>query len=329
MARSDRLYSAKQSRGEIMAKLSGDRPRVSIGIPVYNGANYLPEALDSVLAQTVSNFELIISDNASTDGTQQICQHYAEGDDRIKYLRQEKNVGAAQNFNLLVDRAKSAYFRWACHDDILHPRCLEASIEILDEHPDVVLAYSESVMIGADGGVLEDDIFPIRGLHLLQDAPHERLKEYLWKYIHGGLCNPLYGVMRTTVLANTSRIKPYPASDLALLGELALAGKLFRVTEPLFFRRYHSEKSTLANKTDSELISWFDPNADRKFVPKTWKYLSALAMAVLRWVPNTYERTQCLRLLTQIYIRQKRKILMREAGHTVNRMLSNVLKFRL
>jgi glycosyltransferase involved in cell wall biosynthesis len=305
-----------QSRGEIMAKLSGDRPRVSIGMPVYNGANFLPEALDSVLAQTVDDFELIISDNASTDGTQQICQHYAEGDDRIIYLRQEKNVGAAQNFNLLVDRAKSAYFRWACHDDILHPRCLEVSIEILNEHPDVVLAYPESVMIGADGEILEDENFPIRELHLLQDAPHDRLKEYLWKYVHGGLCNPLYGVMRTTVLASTSRIRPYPASDLALLGELALAGKVFRVTEPLFFRRYHSEKSTLANETDSELISWFDPDTDRKFVPKTWKYLSALARAVLRWVPNTRERTRCFRLLTQIYIRQKRKILMREAKHT-------------
>lgn len=305
-----------------MVELSSHMPRVSIGVPVYNGARYLPEALDSILAQTVDDFELIISDNASTDETQQICRHYADADDRIVYYRQEKNVGAAHNFNLLVDHAKSALFRWACHDDILHPRCLEASIEILDRRPDVILAYPESMMIGADGEILNNEDFPLRELHLLQNAPHERLEEYLWKYVHGGLCNPLYGVMRTTVLANSSRIKPYPASDLALLGELALAGKVFRVTDPLFFRRYHPEKSTLANETESELISWFDPTADRGFVPKEWKYLLTLVKAVLRWVPDIRERTRCIRLLAQIQFRQKRKFLIKEVIYMAKRILA-------
>jgi glycosyltransferase involved in cell wall biosynthesis len=93
-------------------------PRVSIGLPVFNGEKYLAEALDSILSQTYRDFKLIISDNASTDRTEQICREYAAKDRRIRYYRNEKNIGAPKNFNRVFELSSGKYFRW---DAFTHP----------------------------------------------------------------------------------------------------------------------------------------------------------------------------------------------------------------
>src|SRR5919112_5909956 len=97
------------------------RPRVTIGLPVYNGERFLEQALDGLLAQTFTDFELIISDNASTDRTPEICQAYAARDSRIRYVRQPENIGAGPNHNILVPMARGEYFKWASHDDLYDP----------------------------------------------------------------------------------------------------------------------------------------------------------------------------------------------------------------
>ena len=116
-------------------------PKVSIGLAVYNGERYLRQAIESILGQTYTDFELIISDNASTDSTQQICLEYAAEDGRISYHRNATNIGGANNENLTFRKAKAPYFRWAAHDDYVAPQLLERCVAILDTHPDVVLAY--------------------------------------------------------------------------------------------------------------------------------------------------------------------------------------------
>ena len=102
-------------------------PSVSIGMPVYNGETYIREALDSLLQQTFTDFELIISDNASTDGTGVICKEYAFGDSRIRYIRQATNLGAVGNFEFVLNEARGEYFMWAAHDD------LQGSLNYLEE----------------------------------------------------------------------------------------------------------------------------------------------------------------------------------------------------
>jgi len=119
--------------------IKNHKPRVSIGLPVYNGENYLEEAIDSILAQTYKDFELIISDNASTDRTPDICQAYANKDPRIRYYRNEKNIGAAVNFNRVFELSSSEYFKWAAHDDIIAPDYISECIEILDNDDSIVL----------------------------------------------------------------------------------------------------------------------------------------------------------------------------------------------
>ena len=117
-------------------------PRVSIGLPVYNGERWLAEALDSLLAQTYSDFELIISDNGSTDDTQAICEEYAARDRRIRYIRQEINRGLAWNWNCVFEESAGDYFKWAACDDLYHPTFLERCVQILDQYPDVAWCHT-------------------------------------------------------------------------------------------------------------------------------------------------------------------------------------------
>ena len=100
-------------------------PRLSIGLPVYNGEDFLAESLDSLLGQTYEDFELIISDNASTDGTADICRRYEKQDSRIRYIRQPRNLGCAPNHNVLVQYARGELFKWASHDDLYGRELIE------------------------------------------------------------------------------------------------------------------------------------------------------------------------------------------------------------
>ena len=118
-------------------------PRLSIGLPVYNGALLLSEAIESLLTQTFTDFEIVISDNASTDATEEIARRFADQDKRIRYYRNETNIGLAPNFNRVFALANNpAYFKWAAHDDLYKPTFLQRCVEVLDSEPDVVLSYT-------------------------------------------------------------------------------------------------------------------------------------------------------------------------------------------
>jgi glycosyltransferase involved in cell wall biosynthesis len=258
-----------------------DKPRLSIGLPVFNGDNYLAEALDSLLAQTYSDFELIISDNASTDKTGEICQAYAARDKRIRYYRNETNLGGAYNDCRVVALARGEYFRWAGHDDICDPELLARCIEVLDQEPDVVLCYPKTTIIDEKGQFVEyyPDNFNLPSPH-----PHKR-----FGHIIGAkrLLNPFYGVIRANILKQTHLVEGYPASDRVLLGELALFGKFYEIPEYLFYRRVHPQKSTVVNVTDESMAAWFDPTTRGKLlVPRLrrfWGFLRAISHCRLNW----------------------------------------------
>jgi len=229
-------------------------PRVSIGMPVYNGARFMEEALDSILAQDFTDFELIISDNASTDDTEPICRRYAERDGRIRYCRNDRNMGAAWNYNRLVALARGGYFRWLAHDDIWAPASLSRCVETLDRGGQrVVLAYPKTILIDERGAVLgnhEDE------LDIRHPLPHQRLRTAMYRY---GLCNPVFGLIRMPALRQTRLFGSYNASDTVLLGELSMLGEFREIPERLFLRRYHGGMSCLANQKLSDRAVWFDP----------------------------------------------------------------------
>jgi glycosyltransferase involved in cell wall biosynthesis len=120
---------------------------VSVGVPVYNGARYVARTLDSLLAQTLTDFELIITDNASTDATESICRDYAQRDSRIRYHRADTNLGVVRNFNWCVELARGEYFHWHAADDMAAPTLLEKCVAVLDADPSVVLAFARTMLI--------------------------------------------------------------------------------------------------------------------------------------------------------------------------------------
>lgn len=249
--------------------------RVSIGLPVWNGEKYLTQALDSILAQSFDDFELLIADNASTDATADIIEEYCRRDPRIRSHRHESNLGAAQNFNYVFHHTDGEYFRWAAYDDMIAPGYLAACVAALDaDDGSAVLAYPKTMMIGAEGDPLRVYEAVNRKGGITASA---RLEEMIGPGDHGQsllhMCFPVFGLMRRDALIGTSLIANMPRSDHLLLVEMALKGRFLEVDAPLFLRREHNEGSVISAEqtattgTDVEklLAAWFDPNRSGRF----------------------------------------------------------------
>lgn len=286
--------------------MASPAPPLTIGLPVHNGARFVGTAIDSILAQTYKNFELIISDNASTDETEIICRSYVEKDNRVHYIRSGINIGAVRNFNHLLETSESLYFKWAAHDDVLAPEYLSRCIEILDRHPSVVVCHTETIYIDEHGktlGTFDDQ------LDLCSPRPHERYKNYLFRPYPR--CNAIFGVIRTKTLRQTPLFGSYLLSDRVLLGELSLRGKIHRVPEPLFLRRDHPHQAGKVNLTRESRQMWFDPILKEKITFPSWRLLAEHTRAVMRVPMNWYERLLCLKQL-MTWIRQNGGKLVRD-----------------
>jgi glycosyltransferase involved in cell wall biosynthesis len=230
------------------------QPLVSIGVPVYNGERFLRQALDSLVNQTYSDFELIISDNASTDGTPEICKDYAGRDPRIRYIRQPINIGVARNWNALVHEARGVYFKWAPASDYCAPQMLERCIEAMNADTGIVLCYGKTLLVDEDGHPVELYEHDTSISEPLPSERFERVCRQLW------LNNIMCGVYRRDVLRRTRLHRVYPHSDRALMAELALYGRFKLIDEVLFFRRQGPETSTTTG-TPLELQRVFEPGA--------------------------------------------------------------------
>lgn len=218
------------------------KPLVSIGMPVYNAESFVGQAIDSLLAQDYENIELIISDNASTDRTTEICQSYLVRDNRIRYFRNEVNLGAARNFNRLFELSKGQYFMWAADHDIWQPEFISTCVSVLEENPEVVLAYSQSTWIDIEGNQLgfASDFIDTRGMSVILRYTHLILR-LQW-------CDMTYGLIRRKVLAKTGKFRDIWGADHAMLAELALVGTFAQIPAPLFSLRQNRPVESVAEK---------------------------------------------------------------------------------
>jgi hypothetical protein len=220
-------------------------PRVSIGLPVYNGERYLAEAIESALGQTFGDLELVISDNASTDGTREICERYAERDRRVRYCREAENRGAGYNFQRVADLARGEYFKWLAADDCCHPQLLERSVEALDAAPDAAAVYPKAWFIDAAGRRLftSDDVFTLAPW---PEDRADRVRRLLEGLYHDGSMAmvTMLGVIRTDTLRQCRPFGNYRGADCTVVTELALRGELRELPEQLnFFRRHAAADS--------------------------------------------------------------------------------------
>lgn len=233
------------------------RPRVSIGIPVYNGGELFREALDSLVAQSFGDFELIIADNASTDGTESVAREYVTRDRRVRYSRNETNIGLSGNYNRLLHMSQGEYFKWAPADDMCCPTYVERCVEVLEQDPRVVLAYPKTRFVDRERRPLgiEDP-----GWHLVADSPAQRLRYVIF---HSHWVNSVTGLIRRSALKKTRLLPDYPGGDFRLLGELSLLGKFYEIPEYLFIRRLHERSSSWHTADAGWQASYWSATQDR------------------------------------------------------------------
>jgi glycosyltransferase involved in cell wall biosynthesis len=234
-----------------------NKGRVTVGMPVYNGERYIREAIDSILSQTYDDFELIISDNASTDRTEEICRDYVRRDPRLRYRRNPVNRGAAWNHNCLVGAATGSFFKWVSADDLYHPEYLVRCLAELEKDPAAVLAYPKTVLIDADGKAIRqyDPEWELRS-----DAPYERMRTVILRGGHWVNADAVSGVVRLEALRRTRLLPRYQGGDKRPLGELSLMGKFIEIPEYLLLRRIHggasSQNNPQAARYDGRSVRW-------------------------------------------------------------------------
>lgn len=263
-------------------------PRVSLGLPVRNGEAFLGEAIESVLGQTFEDFELVVTDNASTDGTATICRRYALRDRRVIVHRNASDLGASRNFNLAFQLAQAPLFRWMAADDALEPTCLERCVEALDADPAAVLAHTDVKIIDERGAFKLHFRYPPG--HAGGESPARRFLDVMrldrW-------CAELFGLVRSDVLRETRLMDRYVASDRVLRAELALRGRFRIVPEPLFLNRDHPGRSVRALPAHHLRGEWFDPAlAGRRLLPH-WRILAEYLRCIHRAPISRAERGRC------------------------------------
>ncbi|MEM6319831.1 MAG: glycosyltransferase [Bacteroidota bacterium] len=268
------------------------RPLVSIGLPVYNGENYLSEAIASIVNQSFTDFELLISDNASTDKTAEICQYWAKKDARIQYIRNSKNLGAIPNFNHLVAKARGKYFKWAAHDDKLTVDYLAKCVAILEKDASIVLCCTQVQIIDE----FNQQIIPYT--HYFKDISASSTGKRFRALIYHDLdCYEIFGLIRRGVLLKTQLFGSYVASDRILRAEIGLYGQFHEIPERLFLSRDHAHRSIRAMPAHHQRAAWFNPkNANRKILPH-WRILREYIRCIQVTPLSLTEKIQCNRYI--------------------------------
>ena len=284
--------------------------RLTIGLPVYNGEDFLTESLESLLGQTYDDFELIISDNASTDRTAEICKQYAKVDSRIRYIRQDYNIGLVRNEQFVMRQAAGELFKLAAHDDLYARDLLKKCIRALDANPKVVVAHCWEARIDAQGSVIEAMKYSAA-----VDRPQtpERFRSMLFD----GWDDYTYGVMRTDVLLRTHLCGSHHMADRSINVELSLYGPFYLVPEWLYFRREHAYM--VAPLSVRERCVALDPRrANRLWHPIVrlyaeyfWSYIAAIHRAPL----TSAERRECYRVFASWLVGRARPVV----GRTIRR----------
>jgi glycosyltransferase involved in cell wall biosynthesis len=272
------------------------QPVVSIGLPVYNGEGYLQETIECVLGQTFADLELIISDNASTDATAEICRRFAARDPRVHYSRNQENLGASRNYNITFELGRGRYFKWQGHDDPIPPTYLERCVAVLDRDPTVVLAYGKQCPIDEHGRPKRTGALVAARL---QGRSGLASRHAFVRYLAcvavpvGHPVGPIFGVIRREALRRTPLLGAFVSHDLPLTAELALHGRFHQLPDIAQFRRYHAGQGHRTHRTLAQRESWFDPARDRLTTHPRVRLLREHMHAIRRATRHPGVRASC------------------------------------
>ncbi len=256
------------------------------------------------MSQTFTDFELIISDNASIDRTAEISQAYAGRDRRISYYRNEKNMGAGWNLRRVYELATGKYFKWAAADDLLEPEFLDRCIEALERDAGCVVAYAKTKEIDENGGFIKNYVTPMKAD---MNDPVARFREML----PGHMCYQIFGVMRMSALRQLPPQGSYVNSDGVLLAQMSLLGRFYEVPEYLFISRRHDGQSStilpvrvtqprfrLTNRHCTlPCPEWWDPAKTRAITFPEFRQLNEFFMSIYRVPLGVRQKLRCYFLL--------------------------------
>jgi glycosyltransferase involved in cell wall biosynthesis len=251
-------------------------PLLSIGLFLYNGDRFLESAIDSILNQTFRDFELIISDNCSTDGSGEICRRFAAHDSRIRYYRAEHNMSAGWNLRNVYFKAIGKYFKWATHDDMIQPDFLRLCIDALEADDSLVVAHTLTRCIDESGQFVESNEERLRTSSL---DPVVRARDLLLKG-HGG--SPIAGLIRLDALHKLPPRGSYAYSDRVLLLQLGLLGRFYEVPEHLSISTRHKEETVSPLR-----------ERNRKPLFSEWNAAKEFALSVARSPLTRGQRLRC------------------------------------
>ena len=307
---------------------SSNAPSLSVGYPVYNGEKFMRESIDAILDQTYSDFELVISDNASTDSTQEICQEYAKRDIRVRYIRQEENIGAPANFNAVFDHSRGEYFKWASSDDCIYPTFLEKCLNALKEKEKdgYVACWPQAEVIDSEGTFLRQ--FREPDLRIDSDNRVHRFHDLTY-LIHSALL--VFGVIRSDVLSKTCKMGQWLASDYTLSGQLGLLGKVHFLPEPLFKWRMHDQTSFQSYDFDyyKYARSWVPVAKQENILLPYWRMAFESGRGVMRLCPSWSQRMKCLFYVATCRQRSKgRSQYLWDITHAVKEIFKRIFKPR-
>ena len=239
------------------------KPKLSIGIPVYNGEKFIKKCLDSILSQTFSDFEIIISDNASTDLTSKICEEYKKQDKRILFFKQKYNMRMVGNFNFVLQQAKGEYFMWAAADDVWHPEFIERNLMFLEKNPSFVGSTSEIELFYEPWGEKDFERFKkikpkkkYQWVHSLVGNYEEKVR-FLFAF---GKFEYLYSIYRTEYLKKSMVKRNFLSWEMPIILKMLKYGDL-NVEDGVMMFKYMGGKT--------------NPNFYKKLFSTTknyWKY---------------------------------------------------------
>ena len=312
-------------------------PLVSVGLYVYNGERFLEEALDSILNQTFTDFELIISDNASTDRTGEIAQAYAKRDDRIRYYRSEKNMGGGWNMRRVYELATGKYFKWAAADDLLEPDFLRRCVEMLESDLGCVVAYASTKQVDENETFIKNYVTPVKAD---SNDPVARFREML---LVNHNCYQAFGVMRISALHQLPPHGIYMSADRVLLARMSLLGRFYEVPQYLFISRRHSQQSSktrpvrlnqprfrLTNRQGqlgNPPLEWWDPAKARTVSFPEFRELLEYFLSIYRASLGVGQKIRCYSMLLP-WIKTRRKRLWRDLIIAADQVIYNIQSAR-
>ncbi len=290
---------------------------LTIGMPVYNGERFLAKALDSYLSQSFTDFQILLSDNASTDRTEEICRDYAARDKRIHYHRNPRNMGAGWNLLRVYELATGKYFKQAAHDDFCEPEFLAECIEALESDPELVLAFTKTRVVDADGNHLEDYECPLR---TDSNDPVVRFADLV---LINHRCFQIFGVNRLSAMRKLPPQGSFPHADGILLAQLGLLGRFYESEKRLFISTRHGGQSswTLSSRSQPRKFrlttkvgrlpsqEWWDPARKKDITLPEWNIFFQYLQSINRSSIDSSQKARAIGILIRWSLKYHRKLL--------------------